>query len=88
MPYVKALLGKIAVLIINPLIVLGFVIATIYLFYSIVQMIWGADDSKVDEKKKSVMYAVVGLFIMFSVFGILRLVMETFKIPCAGIFFC
>ncbi len=59
---IKVLLGKIATLIINPLIILGFVVATIFLFYGIVEMIWGADSSKIDEKRNNVMYGVVGAF--------------------------
>lgn len=85
---VNVLLGKIATFVLNPLIVLGFVIATIFLFYGIVQMIWGADGSDLDKKKKTVMYGVIGLFIMFSVYGILNIVLKTFNIPCTGIFFC
>jgi len=84
---VTDLLGQIATLILNPLIVLGFVIATIYLFYGIVQMIWGADGNDLDKKKTNVMYGVIGLFIMFSVYGILRIVLATFDIPCE-LFFC
>lgn len=85
---VKNLLGKIAVLIINPLIVLGFVVATVYLFYSIVKLIWGADQGDLDKRKSAVIYGVVGLLVMFSVFGILRLIIETFGIDCNGLFFC
>lgn len=85
---VTDLLGKIANLILNPLIVLGFVVATIFLFYGIAKMIWGADSGNLDENKKSVMYGVIGLFIMFSVFGILYLVLDTFDIPCKDVFFC
>ena len=84
---VTDLLGQIAILILNPLIVLGFVVATIYLFYGIVQMIWGADGNDLDKKKTNVMYGVIGLFIMFSVYGILRIVLATFDIPCQ-LFFC
>ncbi|OHA87302.1 MAG: hypothetical protein A3A90_01340 [Candidatus Zambryskibacteria bacterium RIFCSPLOWO2_01_FULL_35_19] len=84
---VTDLLGQIAILILNPLIVLGFVVATIYLFYGIVQMIWGADGNDLDKKKTNVMYGVIGLFIMFSVYGILRIVLATFDIPCE-LFFC
>jgi len=84
---VTDLLGQIATLILNPLIVLGFVIATIYLFYGIVQMIWGADGNDLDKKKTNVMYGVIGLFVMFSVYGILRIVLATFDIPCQ-LFFC
>lgn len=87
---VKILLGKIATLILNPLIVLGFVVATVYLFYGIVKLIWGADGKDLETNKKSVMYGVFGLFIMFSVYGILKLILATFQIPCesAKIFFC
>ena len=85
---VKILLGKIATLIINPLIILGFVVATIFLFYGIVQLIWGADSSDLQKKKSNVIYGIVGLFVMFSVYGILKLVLATFQIPCTGIFFC
>lgn len=86
---VNVLLGKIATLILNPLIILGFVVATIFLFYGIVQMIWGAaDGSDLEKNRKNVMYGVIGLFIMFSVYGILNIVLKTFNIPCTGIFFC
>jgi hypothetical protein len=74
------LLSKIATLIINPLIVLGFVVATIYLFWAIVQMIAKSDSSDLEKNKKNVMYAVIGLFIMFSVYGILAIIKATFKI--------
>ena len=85
---IQTLLGKIAIFIINPLIVLGFVVATVFLFYGIVEMIWKADSSDLSKKRDNVKYGVVGLFIMFSVYGILRLVLATFGIPCGGRFFC
>lgn len=84
---VKELLGEIARLIINPVIILGFVVATIYLFYGIAQMIFKADTGDLEKNKKNVMYGVIGLFIMFSVYGILRIVLATFNIPCT-LFFC
>jgi len=84
---VKNLLGEIAVLIINPIIILGFVIATIYLFYGIAQLIFNADSGDLEKNKTSVMYGVIGLLVMFSVYGILRIVTETFGIECT-FFFC
>jgi hypothetical protein len=84
---VTDLLGKIATYILNPLIILGFTVATIFLFYGIAEMIWKADSSDLDKNKNNVKYGVIGLFIMFSVYGILRLALATFGIPCAG-FFC
>ena len=84
---VTNLLGQIATLIINPVIVLGFVVATIFLFYGIIQMICGADSSDLDKKRSNVIYGIVGLLIMFSVYGILRIVIATFGLPCT-LFFC
>lgn len=81
MDYVKELLGKIATLILNPLIVLGFVIATIYLFYGIVEMIWKSGDGKdLETNRNNVKYGIIGLLVMFSVYGILHLILATFGI--------
>ncbi len=88
MPEVKELLGKIANLVLNPLIVLGFTIATAYLFYGIAEMIWKSDSSDLSKSRDNVKWGIVGLFIMFSVYGILRLVLNAFGIPCGGLFFC
>lgn len=81
---VKILLGKIAEFIINPIIVLGFVIATIYFFYGIFELIYKADEGK-DEHKKNLIYGIVGLFVMFSVYGILNIVLDTFGITNKGL---
>lgn len=83
------LLGKIATYIINPLIILGFTIATIFLFYGIAEMIWkSADSSKLEESRNNVKWGIVGFFVMFSVYGILRLVLDTLGIDCGSRFFC
>ena len=84
---VTSLLTKIANLIINPLIVLGFVVATVYLFYGIVEMIYKADSNDLEKSRTNVKYGVIGMLVMFSVFGLLRLALNTFGIPCKG-FFC
>ena len=84
---VTDLLGKIANLILNPLIILGFVVATTFLFYGIAEMIWKADSSDLEKNRNNVKYGIIGLFVMFSVYGILRLVLGTFGITCSG-FFC
>jgi len=85
---IKILLGKLATYIINPVIVLGFVIATIFFFYGIVKLIFNADGNQLEENKRNVLYGIIGLFVMFSVYGILRIVIATFDIPCNGLFFC
>ncbi len=78
------LLGRIADLLVNPLIILGFVIATIYFFYGIFELIYKADEAN-DDHKKNLMYGLIGLFVMFSVYGILKIVLDTFGINYNGI---
>jgi hypothetical protein len=86
---IPSLLGQIASLIINPLIVLGFTIATIFLFYGIVELIWKADSgTDLGKNRNNILWGIIGLFIMFSVYGILRIVLDTFGIDCGGLFFC
>lgn len=82
------LLGKIATYIINPVIILGFVIATIFLFYGLAEMMWKADSNDLEKNKSNVKYGIIGLFVMFTVYGILNLVLDSLGIPCTGIFFC
>jgi uncharacterized protein with PQ loop repeat len=86
MTSLTTLIGNIVRLIINPLIVLGFVVATIVFFYGIVQLIRGADSSDLEQRKRNVVYGLVGLFVMFSVYGILRLVLNTFGIEWPSFF--
>lgn len=86
MSSVTNLLSKIAIQILNPLIVLGFVIATIFLFYGIAEMIWKSDSSDLEKNRNNIKWGIIGLFIMFSVYGILRLVLETFGINWPGFF--
>jgi hypothetical protein len=82
------LLGRIATQIINPIIVLGFTVATIFLFYGIAEMIWKSDSADLSKNRDNVKWGIIGMFVMFSVYGILRLVLATFSIPCTGVFFC
>ena len=83
---VKELLREIIKLIVNPVIVLGFVVATIYFFYSIIKFIWGADGKDLETNKKCILYGILGLFFMFSVYGILRIVLATLGIPYPSFF--
>lgn len=78
---ITTLLAKIASIIINPAITLGFVIATIVFFWGIVNLINKSDSTDLAKARKNVMYGIIGLVVMFSVYGILNLVLDTFNIP-------
>ena len=85
---IKVLLGKIATFIINPIIVLGFVVATIVLFYGIIGLISKADGADLEKHKSSVTYGIIGMFVMFSVYGILRIILNTFDLCSGSGIFC
>lgn len=77
----KELLGNIATLIINPIIVLGFVVATIIFFIGIIKYIANADNEASRKSgKDAILYGLVGLFIMFSVYGIINFILASFDI--------
>lgn len=77
---ITSLLGKIANLILNPLIVLGFAVATIYFFYAVIQLIQNSDSTNLSKARNNVIYGIVGLVVMFSVYGILHFTLDTFNI--------
>jgi hypothetical protein len=75
------IIGKINQFILNPIIRLMFAVATLYLFWGIYQFISSETaDSKREEGKKKIIYGLIGLFVMFSAYGLIRLVLATFGI--------
>jgi hypothetical protein len=67
--------------ILNPLIFLVFAIAFLVFFYGLFQFISKAGESSERESgKKKIVYGLIGMFIMFSAFGLIRLVLGTFGI--------
>jgi hypothetical protein len=68
--------------IINPLITLAFAVALIVFFVGVFQFInsEAASDSKREQGKQKIMWGLVGMFIMISAYGIIRLILGTFSI--------
>lgn len=70
---------KLNAAIINPLIFLLFAAASVYFVFGLLQFVMNSsNDEARDKGKKHMVYGLVGLFIMVSVFGILNLVLNTF----------
>ena len=68
--------------ILNPIIVLFFVIALVVFFWGIFEMIGNAASEDVRERgKKNMLWGLVGMFIMMSVYGIIHILLNTFGIP-------
>jgi TM2 domain-containing membrane protein YozV len=74
-------LNKVNQYIFNPLIYLVFAIAFLIFFWGIVQFINSETvDNKRDDGKKKILYGLIGMFIMFSAYGLIRLLLDTFGI--------
>jgi hypothetical protein len=72
------LMGKIYNVILNPIIALLFGLAFAYFIWGIVRYVWsGEQESMREEGRRAIVWGVIGMFVMFSVFGILRLVIGT-----------
>lgn len=74
-------LGNIDKYILNPIIVLLFAIAFLIFVYGIFQFINSetSDDNREGGKKK-ILYGLIGMFVMFSAYGLIRLVLSTFNL--------
>lgn len=72
---------KINDLILNPLIGLVFAVALVVFMYGIVEFLMNADNDEARTTgKKHMLWGIIGLFVMFSVWAILNLVLSTFDL--------
>jgi uncharacterized membrane protein YfcA len=82
MDEVSAFVGRVDTYIINPLIGLLFALALAYFFWGLAIFILEASEPEARKKGQSMMiWGVIGLFIMASVFGILSVALNTFGLP-------
>ena len=76
------ILNRIVDVILNPIVFVLFLVAFLYFLWGIFIMILRADDSSARSDGRSHMFwGIVGMFIMVSVYGILKIVLSTFGIP-------
>lgn len=81
-PAVAGILAKVLDNIVNPLVTLVFALATVIFLWGVYQyMISDADGGKRAEGAQHILWGVVGMFIMVSVWGIIRFVLSTLDIP-------
>ena len=79
---VKSLIGRIEVLLLNPLIYLSLAAALILFLYGVFEFISNADSEDGRTKGRNHMiYGLIGMFIMVSVFGIMRLLGNSLGVP-------
>ncbi|MFA5888997.1 MAG: hypothetical protein WCW47_01755 [Candidatus Paceibacterota bacterium] len=74
-------LNKVSDLILNPLILLAFGLAFVYFTYGVVKFLsLDAGDKSRKEAQDAILWGLVGMVIMFSVYGIIKFVLASFGI--------
>ncbi len=74
-------LYKLNNLVLNPLILLAFAVSFVCFLYGIVKFLsLDVADKSRTEARNSIMWGIVGMVIMFSVYGIIKFILATFGI--------
>lgn len=83
MQNVQALIDKVIDAIVNPLIAIFFAAAVVVFFWGLIQFLYhqGADSEKREDGKRGMIWGLIGMFIMLSAYGLLRIFTNTFGIP-------
>ncbi len=83
---VDGLLKNIDNLILNPLIFLMFGVALVVFLWGVVQFIIAADSAEGRKLgRQRILYGIIGMFIMVSVYGILYIIIHTFGISSTAL---
>lgn len=78
---VDQLIGKVNASVINPLIEFAFLIALVVFLWGVMEYIrGGANEQKRKDGRQHMLWGIVGFVIMFGVFGIINLLINTFGI--------
>ena len=80
---INTFLNKVDNFILNPIILLLFAVSFVYFLYGIVKFLRAEPDDKGTtrtESRNAIMWGLIGMLIMFSVYGIIRFVLGTFGI--------
>lgn len=78
---VVPLLERINDAILNPFITLLFAVAFVVFLWGVFEFIRGADNEDARKKGgKNIQWGIIGMVIMFAVYGIIRVILSTFGI--------
>jgi len=76
---IEQAIGKFLTVIVDPLVTLGFAVALLLFFWGLFKFMLSVSDGNVDNKvgKNHMLWGLVGMFIMFSVGGIINFISGT-----------
>ena len=79
---IAPLLNNINRYLLNPFIILLFTIALLVFFWGLFKFIGNMDSPEEREKgRKNILYGLLGMLIMISVYGIIYVILNTFQVP-------
>ena len=85
-PALLTLIKSIDRYVINPLIVLAFAVAMVVFLWGVLQYVRGAGDPKARETGRNhILWSIIGMAIMFSVFGIMTVISNSVGGPTGNI---
>ena len=85
-PALLSLIRGLSRYVINPLIILAFAVAMVVFLWGVFNYVRGAGDPKVREKGRDhILWSIIGMAIMFSVFGIMTVISNTVGGPSGNI---
>ena len=79
---IQEIIEKITQEILNPIIYLLFAAAMIMFVVGIIKYILSASPQQVDQGKKTMLYGIIGLFVMASALGIVKILCNFFETGC------
>ena len=79
---IQQIIEKITKEILNPAIYLLFAAATLMFLWGIVQYIYAAGSAQSQKGKNIMLYGIIGLFVMASAFGIVKILCNFFGTGC------
>jgi len=72
-------LSKVSAKVINPLIEFAFIVALVVFLFGVMEFLRGAsNDEKRSQGKQHMLWGIVGFLIMFGVWGIINILVDTF----------
>lgn len=75
---IGTLVNSINKVILNPFIILLFAVALVVFIYGVVRYLLSPENETVrNESKSHMVWGIIGMFIMVSVFGIMRIILNT-----------
>ncbi|MAG12738.1 hypothetical protein CL630_02925 [bacterium] len=85
-PAVRSVIQKINEFILNPVIGFLFALAFIFFLWGAAEFLFQADSEAAREKgKQHMIWGLVGMFIMFAAFAIIRLIASTIGVDAPGL---